>query len=95
MLPQGLSLDQTQNTWATMLDPIIMNALVRGQQLNGVKLISGTTVINHKLGRKLQGWFIVDLNGAAQVYRTNATTMPDLTLTLVSNAAVTVSLWVF
>lgn len=96
MLPQGLNLSQTQNTWATQLDPIIINPLVKGQLLTEVSLISGANVVNHKLGRKLQGWFIVGINGAAQIYDTQASNqMPQLTLNLTSNAAVLVNLWVF
>lgn len=96
MLPQGLNLSQTQNTWATQLDPIIINPLVQGQLLQNVAINSGTNVINHKLGRKLQGWFIVGINGAAQVYDTQASNqMPQLTLNLTSDAAITCSLWVF
>lgn len=95
-LPQGLPLEQTTRTWATKLDPVLSNAILKGQQLDGVALISGTTVVNHRLGRKLQGWMIVGINGAASIYDTQASNQtPDLTLSLVSNAAVTVSLWVF
>ncbi len=82
------------NTWATQLDPVIEKPIVQGQLLEGISLIVGTNVINHKLGRKLQGWMIVDIDGIAEIYRTNPTQMPNLTLSLISDAAVTVSLWV-
>lgn len=64
--------------------------------LTGVALINGSTTINHKLGRKLQGWLIIGLNGAASIYDNQANnSMKDKTLVLVSNAAVTVNLMVF
>ena len=95
-LPQRQPLDQMQVTWANALDPIIANPLIKGQMLLSVALSNGTTVINHKLRRKLQGWMIVGINGAAQVYDNQATNqMPQLTLSLTSNAAVTANLWVF
>lgn len=96
MLPQGLPITQMQNTWATQLDPLIKNPLTQGQLLQNVVLINGTTVVNHKLGRKLTGWFIVGINGAATVFDNQASNQsPQLTLSLTSNAAVTVNIWVF
>jgi hypothetical protein len=96
MLPQKLNLDMLQTTWASQLNPIIANPLVQGQLLQNVALISGTTVVNHKLGRKLQGWFIVGINGAATIYDNQASNQtPQLTLSLTSNATANVALWVF
>lgn len=96
MLPQGLNLPQMQNTWATQIDPIIINPLVQGQLLQNLPLLVGTNAINHKLGRRLQGWFIVGINGIAEIYDTQASNqMPQLTLNLTSDANVSVSLWVF
>lgn len=96
MLPQKLDLPKMQTTWAQQLDPVISNLLVQGQMLTGIALINGTTIVNHKLGRKLTGWFIVGINGAATVYDNQAANqMQDLTLSLTSNAAATVNLWVF
>jgi hypothetical protein len=95
-LPQRLPLPQMQTTWSTALDPIIANPLVNGQLLTNQALINGTTVINHKLARKLQGWLIVGINAAATIYDNQATNQtPQLTLSLTSNAACIVSLWVF
>lgn len=95
-LPQGLTLDQTQNTWATALDPVISNPLVKGNLLLNQKLVTGSNVINHKLGRKLIGWFVIGKNGVADIYDTQASNqLPQLTLNLTSSADVTASLWVF
>lgn len=95
-LPQGLNLSQMANRWATELDPVITNPLVQGQLLTGIALANGTTVVNHRLGRKLIGWFIVGITGAATVYDNQAANQhPDLTLSLTSDAAVTCNLWVF
>lgn len=95
-LPQQLSLDQMQNKWAAIINPILRAPIANGLLLTNVALSNGTTIVNHKLGRKLQGYIIVGINGAAQVYDNQATNqMPELTLSLTSNAAVTCSLWVF
>lgn len=96
MLPQKLPLQQMTTVWAQALDPIISNELVKGQLLEQVKLVNGTTIVNHKLGRKLIGWFPVRLNAAATLFdNQDANQTPQLTLSLTSNAAVTCSLWVF
>lgn len=93
MLPQQLDLPKMQTTWAQQLNPVIANALVQGQQLNNIQLINGVTVVNHKLGRKMQGWIVVDMDAASIIYRSQP--FNTLTLTLTSNAAVSISLWVF
>lgn len=86
-----LSMMQTQ--WAQQLNQLLDDPMSKGIILPGVSLASGNTTINHLLGRKLQGWQIVDINGAATVYRSQPKN--DKTLTLTSSAAVTVDLFVF
>lgn len=96
MLPKNLTWPMAQTQWPEQIDPVLQNPLVQGRLITGQKLINGTTAVNHGLGRKLQGWIIVGINGIAGIYDTQATNQtPALTLNLVSNAACTVSLWVF
>jgi hypothetical protein len=84
-----------QSLWATLLNPLLGNPLSNGQLLDNVNLVNGTNIINHTLGRKLQGWIKV-LGGSAIIYDNQSTNpTPQLTLSLTSSAAVTVSLWVF
>lgn len=92
-LTQKVPIALMQTQWASQINPIINNALVQGQILTDISLANGVTTINHKLGRKMIGWYIVDITGAATVYRSQP--LNALTLTLTSNAAVTVALWVF
>lgn len=95
-LPQKLPFDLLQTRWASQLNPILANLLVQGQLLPNIDLISGTNVVNHKLGRDLIGWIITRKNDAANIYDTQAINqMPDLTLNLVSDMAVSISIWVF
>lgn len=82
-----------QSAWATQLDPMLSNPSLKTRLIKGVSLIVGATKIDHKLGRTPQGWRIVDIDGAAQIYRSEA--LNDLTLTLTSDAAVTVAIEVF
>jgi hypothetical protein len=82
-----------QTGWSTQLNPWLQNPMSQGVYLKGVALANGTTQINHKLDRMMQGWMITDINGAATIYRSQP--LNSKTLTLTSNAAVTVNLYVF
>jgi len=95
MLPQKLPYPLMCTTWASQIDPVLANLLVNGQLLTGQSLNNGTTVIDHKLGRKPNGWFLVSPQGAATVYQASSQPNPNLTLTLISNAAIQTSIWVF
>lgn len=85
-----------QSQWATQLDPVINLPTNQGTILKDVALVNGTTLVNHLLGRKLQGWFIIRQRGPASVYDTQDNNQQqNLTLSLVSSAAVNVDLFVF
>jgi len=87
------TLSQLQTNWISKLNPLLGNILANGNFLPDVSLINGVTVINHKLGRMMQGWIIADVNVGASIYR--SAPLNDKTLTLTSGAACVVSLWVF
>ncbi len=91
------SMTQMQTVWAAAIDPLLRQPLSNGILLQSLPLASGANVINHKLGRKLQGWFLTRSRGvAASVYDTQDTNaVPNLTLTLNSSAAVVVDIFVF
>lgn len=91
---QALMLLQTQ--WASKLDPLLAIGLLNGIQLKSVQLASGTNVINHKLGRKLQGYLITRLRSSATIFDTqDANSTPQLTLQLTSSASALVDIYVF
>lgn len=92
-LPLRLNWDMAQDRWATELQPIINLPPNQGRLIKNVPLINGVTVVSHKLGRVQQGWIIADQDAAAQIYRSAA--FNNLTLTLTSNAAVNINIWVF
>lgn len=88
-----LTLSLIQTKWKSVIDPVVKNPANSSILLRNITLKVGANVINHRLGKDMTGWQIVDINGAAQIYRSNE--LNDLTLTLTSDAAVTVSLLVF
>ena len=82
-----------QTKWKAALDPVLSSPLPQGSLIEGVSLISGTNTINHLLGRMMQGWFIVDIDSGALVYRSQP--FNKLTLTLTSSAPAHCAIWVF
>lgn len=82
-----------QNKWASILNPLLGKPMSSANILKGVQLINGTTVVNHLLGRNMQGWMISDIDAGATIYR--SASFNNLTLSLTSNAACTVNLVVF
>jgi len=95
-LPLTIPASPQDTRWKALLDPVIANPLQAGQLLTGIKLTSGVNVVNHGLGRQLQGYFVV-LNSASATFYDNQSTnsKPTLTLILVASANTTVSLYVF
>lgn len=95
-LPQKLPLDLLETQWASILDPVSTNPLNNANILKNVQLTTGSNTINHKLGRPLQGWYILRQRASASLYDTQDSNLyPELTLVLVSSANVTIDLAVF
>ena len=92
-LTSNKELSLLQTSWQAQINPVLANPFVQGILIEDVALVNGSTVINHLLGRKQQGWVLVDISGAATIYRSQP--FNSLTLTLVSSAAVTVNLYCF
>lgn len=89
--------DQTlmllQKQWTSQLNPLLAVSLTQGSLLTNVNLINGATTFNHYLGKQVTGWFIVDQDAQALIYR--SAPLNSQTLTLTSDAIVTLSLWIF
>lgn len=92
-LSTSLPFPQMLTKWASTLNPLIKNPLNDVSIIPNVKLINGVNNINHLLQQTQQGWFLIDIQGAATIYR--SAPFNNTTLTLTSNAAVTVSIGVF
>lgn len=92
-LSSNLPWDMAANIWANSLNPLLAAPLSSMSIIQNVVLINGATTIPHKIGRLQLGWFILDQNAAANIYRSAPLNASNLTLT--SDAIVTVSLGVF
>lgn len=92
-LPIKIPFELMLTKWSSILNPVIANPLNDVSILKNISLIVGETKIPHLLGRKQQGWFIVDINAAATIYRSKV--FEDNFLYLTSNASVVVNLGIF
>ncbi len=95
-LPQQLPQTQMENTWATIIEPFLNNPVNDSLLLKNVSVVAGSNVINHKLGRKLQGWIPTRLRMNVTLYDTqDSNQTPQLTLVLVASAPGVIDLAVF
>lgn len=92
-LAQKLTLPMMQTVWSAQLNPLLKNPTNSISIIKDYPLLIGANVINHLLQRQMQGWFLTDIQGTAQIYR--SAPFNDLTLTLTSDSLVTVSIGVF
>ncbi len=93
-LPDPQAMDM-ETKWKAILDPVIATPISNGLLLTNINLVVGATIINHKLGRMMQGWIITDItdNIGAQIYK--SAPLNDKTLTLTSAISTKIALWVF
>lgn len=92
------NINQLQSNISQATQAVLNNPLANGGALlTSVPLKVGANVVSHKLGRKLQGWFIVRMRGAfSQIFDTQDSNGDGVrTLLLNSSVAVTVDLFVF
>lgn len=96
MQTESREINQLQQYIAQALNPILSNPENLGTITTNVQLVAGTNVVNHGLGKKLQGWSIVRKRSAAGIYdNQDSNPNPAKTLILVSDAAVSIDLYCF
>ncbi len=87
-----------QDSLERVLKPVSANPLLDGRLIEDIEIDGvSDTVVDHKLGRELRGWFLTRKSraGAAVGDDQANNDTPELTLILLSAAAQTVSIWVF
>ncbi len=90
---QSFSLLQT--AWASLLNPLLSNPVLQGVLQKNLKLVVGDNVINHKLGRNIQGYIVTGMHDTwSQIFDT-VTTTPALTINLNSSVATSIDLYCF
>lgn len=83
-----------QTSWSSELNPLLGNEITNGIILPPQSLISGTNVINHRLGRPIVGYLVIRKDADVSIYDSN-TSQPNLTFNLISSGPTVVSLYVF
>ncbi len=96
MLSPKLEWSLANPKWAAELNPVLANPIVNGHLISNIRVSNGDNVINHGLGEKLQGYFVV-LNSASVTFydKQSINQTPNLTLILNASGAAIISLWVF
>lgn len=92
-LPLKIPYDLMLTKWASIINPLLSAPLNQVSILKGISLIIGETKIPHLLGDMQRGWWVIDINGVATIYRSKPLESSFLYLT--SSAVVTVNLGVF
>lgn len=93
---QDKDLQAMQDRLESFLVPFINCVLIDGLLLKNVSLLAAsTTNVEHKLGRALIGWYVVDSTANSTIWRDTTVELPTTTLALKCSSDVTVSLWVF
>ncbi len=92
-LSNKLDWSLANSQWASTLNPIVQNPLNSVTILKNIKLETGTNIINHGLGQTPSGWFPIDPQSSATVYR--SAPLNSKTLTLTASAPITLSIGVF
>jgi hypothetical protein len=78
------------------LNDVLSNTILDSDILKDVILEAGDNNIDHKLGRKILGWFLTKKNAAIDVYDKQGTNaIPEKTLILNSSGGATVDIFVF
>jgi hypothetical protein len=91
-------LSRFQDRVRDTVNPVLANPLLDGRLLEvDLEPTGATTLVEHKLGRDLVGWFLVDLTSGVLVWRIDTQRHPDKYLELEQSgaSAVSVKLYVF
>jgi len=82
--------------WAATLNPFLANPINSGLLIDKLLILPGQNVINHGLGRILQGYIVVMNNANVTFYdNQSVNSQPSLTLLLQASGQATISLYVF
>lgn len=88
--------NQLQTNITSVLNPLLQNPLIFGTIIASQVLAIGSNTINHTLNRTLIGWSIVRQRSLASIYDDQDNNpLSNQTLILVSDAPVTIDVYVF
>jgi hypothetical protein len=91
----NFQINQLQSNVQQALQPFINNPILYGTILSGIQLSVGSNTIVTGLGRACQGWYVVLISAASEIFDSQATNPNTQNLILNSSAKTTVSIYVF
>lgn len=87
-------LNKVQDNLVRTLTPVFSTPVLGGSLIKSVQLVAGSNTINHNLGRVLIGWELSRQRGPASIYdNQDNNPSPNLSLILISSAAVSVDIY--
>lgn len=86
--------DRVQTNVATFANTLLNTPILDGVLLKDVVLSTTETNISHTLGRKYQGWIIVNKNAQQDIWESSSN-LTQRFIALTAAGSVTVSIWVF
>lgn len=93
---QDKDINQLQQNISQAINPVIQNPIISGNILVQQQLQPGINQVDHQLGRKLQGWFLVRKRASSDIYDIqDSNRTPAATLALQASLAVSVDIYVF
>lgn len=86
------TINRIQDSLVSVLNPVAKISFLDGAQLTNLAITTSAQKFSHNLNRQPQGWFLVDLQGSAIVFRVSWTAT---TVSLQASSDVTCSLWIW
>jgi len=91
----GRVVTNLQANVADALTPLQNKPILDGIFLREVAIVSGSNLIQHKLGRKLVGYFVVSQSAASTFFDDIQSTTSTTSFSITATSPCKVNLWVF
>lgn len=92
----NMEINRLQDNVADGFNPVLNSPILDSVIVSNVVLSVGDNVVNHKLGRPPLGWIIIRKRAAGNFYdKQDTNTIPNRTIVINSDSAVTVDFYFF
>lgn len=91
----GRVVTQLQANVGEALTPLQNKPILDGIMLSKLEIVSGSNLVQHKLGRKVVGYFVISQSAASQFYDNIQTNTSASSFSITATSPCNVNLWVF
>ena len=92
----NMEINRLQDNVADGFNPVLNSPILDSVIVKDVALIVGDNVVNHLLGRPPLGWIVIRKRAAGNFYdKQDTNTIPNRTIVINSDSAVTVDIYFF